>query len=207
MKSVLKVSVVLFFILFFTACKDTTSTNSFPNVIIVMTDDQGYGDLGFNGNMLIRTPHIDKFAAQSVNFTNYHAGTTCSPTRAGLMTARNCLRNGVWHTNAGCSLLNQDEETIADVFSAAGYKTAMFGKWHLGDNYSFLPEQRDFKKPSITREVGLVKHQIIGAMTTRMIPISEMALRKKPRVIVPMFFLKKPCHLSQSLKPIHFCVT
>ena len=86
MKSVLKVSVVLFFILFFSGCKDTTSTNSFPNVIIVMTDDQGYGDLGFNGNTLIRTPHIDKFAAQSVNFTNYHVGTTCSPTRAGLMT-------------------------------------------------------------------------------------------------------------------------
>ena len=146
MKSVLKVSVVLFFILFFTGCKDTTSTNSLPNIIIVMTDDQGYGDLGFNGNTLIRTPHIDKFAAQSVNFTNYHVGTTCSPTRAGLMTARNCLRNGVWHTNAGCSLLNQDEETIADVFSAAGYKTAMFGKWHLGDNYSFLPEQRGFQE-------------------------------------------------------------
>ena len=146
MKSVLKVSVVLFFILFFTGCKDTTSTNSLPNIIIVMTDDQGYGDLGFNGNTLIRTPHIDKFAAQSVNFTNYHVGTTCSPTRAGLMTARNCLRNGVWHTNAGCSLLKQDEETIADVFSAAGYKTAMFGKWHLGDNYSFLPEQRGFQE-------------------------------------------------------------
>ena len=109
-----------------------------------MTDDQGYGDLGFNGNPIIKTPHIDAFASQSVNFSNYHVGTTCSPTRAGLMTARNCLRNGVWHTNAGCSLLNQDEETIADVFSAAGYKTAMFGKWHLGDNYSFLPEQRGF---------------------------------------------------------------
>ena len=117
-----------------------------PNIIIVMTDDQGYGDLGCNGNKIIKTPHIDQFASQSVNFSNYHVGTTCSPTRAGLMTARNCLRNGVWHTNAGCSLLNQEEETIADVFSSAGYKTGMFGKWHLGDNYSFLPEQRGFQE-------------------------------------------------------------
>ena len=126
------------------SCNQQKAVSSSPNVIIVMTDDQGYGDLGFNGNPIIKTPHIDAFASQSVNFSNYHVGTTCSPTRAGLMTARNCLRNGVWHTNAGCSLLNQDEETIADVFSAAGYKTAMFGKWHLGDNYSFLPEQRGF---------------------------------------------------------------
>ncbi|MEC8723956.1 MAG: arylsulfatase [Bacteroidota bacterium] len=117
-----------------------------PNIIIVITDDQGYGDLGCNGNKIIKTPHIDQFASQSVNFSNYHVGTTCSPTRAGLMTARNCLRNGVWHTNAGCSLLNQEEETIADVFSSAGYKTGMFGKWHLGDNFSFLPEQRGFQE-------------------------------------------------------------
>ena len=84
-----------------------------------MTDDQGYGDLGINGNKIIKTPNIDDFSSRSVNFSNYHVGTTCSPTRAGLMTARNCLRNGVWHTNAGCSLLNQEEETIADVLFRA----------------------------------------------------------------------------------------
>ena len=111
-----------------------------------MTDDQGYGDLGINGNKIIKTPNIDDFSSRSVNFSNYHVGTTCSPTRAGLMTARNCLRNGVWHTNAGCSLLNQEEETIADVFSNAGYNTGMFGKWHLGDNFAFLPEQRGFNE-------------------------------------------------------------
>ncbi|MEC8133448.1 MAG: arylsulfatase, partial [Bacteroidota bacterium] len=128
------------------ACNHQKVLDKMPNIIIVMTDDQGYGDLGCNGNKIIKTPHIDQFASQSVNFSNYHVGTTCSPTRAGLMTARNCLRNGVWHTNAGCSLLNQEEETIADVFSSAGYKTGMFGKWHLGDNFSFLPEQRGFQE-------------------------------------------------------------
>jgi arylsulfatase A-like enzyme len=135
---------ILILILFTTivAC----NPKSQPNVIIVITDDQGYGDLGFTGNPIIKTPNIDEFAANAVSFTNYHVGTSCSPTRAGLMTGRNCLRNGVWHTNAGCSLLNQEEETIAEAFGHAGYKTAMFGKWHLGDNYSFLPEQRGFQQ-------------------------------------------------------------
>ena len=146
MKRQLKPCCFFFFFLVFMACNHQKALNEMPNIIIVMTDDQGYGDLGCNGNKIIKTPHIDQFASQSVNFSNYHVGTTCSPTRAGLMTARNCLRNGVWHTNAGCSLLNQEEETIADVFSSAGYKTGMFGKWHLGDNYSFLPEQRGFQE-------------------------------------------------------------
>ena len=146
MKRQLKPCCFFFFFLVFMACNHQKALNEMPNIIIVMTDDQGYGDLGYNGNKIIKTPHIDQFASQSVNFSNYHVGTTCSPTRAGLMTARNCLRNGVWHTNAGCSLLNQEEETIADVFSSAGYKTGMFGKWHLGDNYSFLPEQRGFQE-------------------------------------------------------------
>ena len=144
MKSLSQQSYFLLFLIFIFGCDDKKVINKMPNVIIVITDDQGYGDLGYNGNKLIKTPNIDQFASKSVNFSNYHVGTTCSPTRAGLMTARNSLRNGVWHTNAGCSLLNQDEETIAEVFLAAGYKTAMFGKWHLGDNYSFLPEQRGF---------------------------------------------------------------
>ena len=64
-------------------------------------------------------------------------GTTCAPTRAGLLTGRNCNRNGVWHTIMGASLLNRDEVTMADVFKENGYKTGMFGKWHLGDNHPF----------------------------------------------------------------------
>ena len=113
-----------------------------PNVIIVITDDQGYGDVGHNGNSIIKTPTIDKFASQSISLTNYHVGTTCAPTRAGLLTGRNCNRNGVWHTIMGASLLNREEVTMADVFKENGYKTGMFGKWHLGDNHPFLPEDR-----------------------------------------------------------------
>lgn len=130
------------------SCKTEKSAevNKKPNVIIVITDDQGYGDLGHTGNKIIKTPTIDKFAAQSVSLTNYHVGTTCAPTRAGILTGRNCNRNGVWHTIMGASLLNREEVTMADVFQENGYKTGMFGKWHLGDNHPFLPEDRGFEE-------------------------------------------------------------
>lgn len=117
-----------------------------PNILIVITDDQGYGDLGHTGNPIIKTPAIDKFAAEGVSLTNYHAGTTCAPTRAGLLTGRNCNRNGVWHTIMGASMLNREETTLADVYKENGYKTGMFGKWHLGDNHPFLPNDRGFEE-------------------------------------------------------------
>ena len=117
---------------------------SSPNVVFVITDDQGYGDLGCHGNDIIQTPNLDQLYTESVRFTNYHVGPTCAPTRAGIMTGRYCNCTGVWHTIAGRSLLRQDETTIADFFKAAGYRTGMFGKWHLGDNYPFHPHNRGF---------------------------------------------------------------
>ena len=132
----------------FTSCKEQQvgmdSPKAKPNVIVVITDDQGYGDLGLNGNTIIKTPAIDNFATESVGLSNYHVGTTCAPTRAGLLTGRNCNRNGVWHTIMGASLLNREEITIADVLQKNGYNTAMFGKWHLGDNHPFAPQERGF---------------------------------------------------------------
>jgi len=140
----LVMSIVLF------SCKEeqkkTESTNvdAKPNIVFVITDDQGYGDLGHTGNPIIKTPTIDKFATESVSLTNYHVGTTCAPTRAGLLTGRNCNRNGVWHTIMGASMLNREEVTMADVLKDNGYKTGMFGKWHLGDNSPFRPHERGF---------------------------------------------------------------
>jgi len=135
-------------LLFFGSCtqQSTQKTDSQPNVILVMTDDQGYGDLGHTGNPIIKTPAIDAFAQEAVSLTNYHVGTTCAPTRAGLLTGRNCNRNGVWHTIMGASILNGDEVTMADVFKQNGYNTAMFGKWHLGDNHPSLPNDRGFEE-------------------------------------------------------------
>ena len=117
-----------------------------PNVILVLTDDQGYGDLGCLGNPVIETPHLDRMCAESVRFTNFHVSPTCSPTRAALMTGRDCNRVGVWHTVMGRSLLREDEVTMADVFSANGYATGIFGKWHLGDNYPYRPQDRGFQE-------------------------------------------------------------
>jgi len=115
-----------------------------PNVVLVITDDQGYGDLGCHGNPVIQTPNLDRLYTQSIRLTNFHVGPTCSPTRAALMTGHYCNRTGVWHTIMGRSLLRKDEVTVADVFSAGGYRTAIFGKWHLGDNYPFRPQDRGF---------------------------------------------------------------
>lgn len=115
-----------------------------PNVVLVITDDQGYGDLGCHGNTVIQTPNLDKLYAQSIRLTDFHVDPTCSPTRSALMTGRYSSRTGVWHTIMGRSLLRKDEVTMADVFSAGGYRTGIFGKWHLGDNYPFRPQDRGF---------------------------------------------------------------
>jgi len=120
-----------------------------PNVVLVITDDQGYGDLACHGNPIIKTPNLDKLYTQSVHLTNFHVGPTCSPTRAALMTGHYCNRTGVWHTVMGRSLLRRDEVTVADVFSAAGYRTGIFGKWHLGDNYPYRPQDRGFDETLI----------------------------------------------------------
>ena len=117
-----------------------------PNVILVMTDDQGYGDLGCHGNDVIVTPNLDELYDQSIRLTDFHVDPTCSPTRSALMTGHYSSRTGVWHTIMGRSMLGRDEVTIADVFSASGYRTAIFGKWHLGDNYPYRPQDRGFQE-------------------------------------------------------------
>jgi len=117
-----------------------------PNVVLVMTDDQGYGDVAAHGTPAIKTPNLDRLHAQSVRLTNFHVDPTCSPTRSALMTGRYSGRVGVWHTIMGRSLLRADEVTMADVFAKAGYATGIFGKWHLGDNYPFRPQDRGFQE-------------------------------------------------------------
>lgn len=115
-----------------------------PNVIIVITDDQGKGDLGCKGNRYIKTPNIDNFYEDAVRFTNFHVSTTCAPTRGSLMTGRHTNRVNVFHTISGRSLLFEDEKTLPQVFAENGYTNGMFGKWHLGDNYPYRPEDRGF---------------------------------------------------------------
>ena len=122
----------------------TAAQRKRPNVVLVITDDQGYGDLGCHGNAVIQTPNLDRLYAQSVRLTDFHVDPTCSPTRSALMTGHYSTRTGVWHTIMGRSLLGKDEVTMADAFSTSGYRTGIFGKWHLGDNYPFRPQDRGF---------------------------------------------------------------
>jgi arylsulfatase A-like enzyme len=124
-------------------------------VILVITDDQGYGDLSCHGNPVQKTPNLDELHSQSVRLDNFHVCPTCSPTRASLMTGRHCNRTGVWHTVMGRSLLRKDEVTMADVFAASGYRTGIFGKWHLGDNYPFRPGDRGFHDVLVHKGGGI----------------------------------------------------
>ena len=117
-----------------------------PNIVLVITDDQGYPALGSSGHPFIRTPHLDAFHDESVRFTDFHSGTTCAPTRAGLFTGRYCNSAGVWHTIGGRSLLRRDEVTLASALHGAGYRTGLFGKWHLGDEYPYRPQDRGFEE-------------------------------------------------------------
>jgi len=126
------------------ASKGMRTQGKQPNVVLVITDDQGYGDLGCHGNPVIQTPNLDRLYTQSIRLTDFHVDPTCSPTRSALMTGHYSTRTGVWHTIMGRSLLGKDEVTMADVFSASGYRTGIFGKWHLGDNYPFRPQDRGF---------------------------------------------------------------
>ena len=116
-----------------------------PNIILVITDDQGFGDFGFSGNQHIKTPHIDKFRNNSILLDNFHVDPTCSPTRAALLTGRYSNRTGVWHTVQGRNLLRKREITLPDILSNNGYKTGIFGKWHLGHNYPYRAQDRGFK--------------------------------------------------------------
>lgn len=131
--------------LFFGAC---FALNLFaadhPNVVLIITDDQGYGDLSAHGNPILQTPEMDRLHAESVRLTDYHVSPTCAPTRGAMMSGHYTNRAGPWHTIKGRSFLRVGEATLGEVFGAAGYGTGLFGKWHLGDNYPYRPEDRGF---------------------------------------------------------------
>ncbi len=117
-----------------------------PNVIFVLTDDQGYGDLSCHGNPVLRTPNIDRLYGQSLRLTDFHAAPMCTPTRGQLMSGLDALRNRARHVCGGLTMLRTDVPTMADIFAAGGYRTGLFGKWHLGDSYPYLPQYRGFQE-------------------------------------------------------------
>ena len=142
----------LLFLVFLIGCKKDKTP---PNVILIITDDQGYGDLGFNGNPNIITPALDNFAAESVRFNNFYVSPVCAPTRSSLMTGRYSLRTGVRDTYNGGAIMASSEVTIAEMLKQANFTTGIFGKWHLGDNYPSRPSDQGFDESLIHLAGGM----------------------------------------------------
>ena len=115
-----------------------------PNVVVILTDDQGWGDLSLHGNPNLSTPHIDALARSGAEIRHFYVCAVCSPTRAEFLTGRYHTRMGVYSTSSGGERFNADEQTIADVFRGNGYATAAYGKWHSGMQYPYHPNARGF---------------------------------------------------------------
>jgi arylsulfatase A-like enzyme len=126
-----------------------------PNVIMILTDDQGYGDMSCHGHPVLKTPKMDRLREESLRLTDFHVTPMCAPTRGELMSGVHCLRNGAMATSLGRHLLNPELPTIADLFSAGGYSTGIFGKWHLGDTYPYRPMDRGFEEAIYHHGFGL----------------------------------------------------
>ena len=115
-----------------------------PNVLVFLSDDQGWGDLSSSGNGDLATPHVDSLAREGASFERFFVCAVCSPTRAEFLTGRHHARSGVYSTSGGGERMDLDEVTIADHFKAAGYRTGAFGKWHNGMQYPYHPNGRGF---------------------------------------------------------------
>lgn len=115
-----------------------------PNILFILTDDQGYGDISAHGNPVLKTPNLDKLRSEGVRFTDFHVSPTCSPTRSALMTGRHEFKNGITHTILERERMTLDATTIAQVLQRSGYTTGIFGKWHLGDEAEYQPNRRGF---------------------------------------------------------------
>ncbi|MCD6596752.1 MAG: arylsulfatase, partial [Bacteroidales bacterium] len=146
-KSILSYFLLAYFLLSCTGNKEKnadTYVHKKPNVLLIMTDDQGFGDFGFTGNPDVITPNLDKLAQRSIFFNNFHVSPVCAPTRSSLMTGKYHALTGVYDTYNGGAIMATEEVTLAEILKDHGYKTGIFGKWHLGDNYPFRPQDQGF---------------------------------------------------------------
>ena len=125
---------------------DTPGALKKPNVLIVLTDDQGYGDFSCHGNPVLKTPNLDRLRETCVRFTNFHAAPMCTPSRGQLMTGMDAVRNGATSVTGGRSFIRRGIALMPEIFAAGGYRTGIFGKWHLGDYYPHRPMDKGFQE-------------------------------------------------------------
>ena len=147
--------VILVLAVFTVSAQASSLEDTRPNIILVMTDDQGMGDLSCLGNPVLRTPNLDRFYGLSTRFTDFHVSPTCAPTRAALLSGRHEFRNGVTHTIKEREIMAASTTTIADLLSGNGYETGIFGKWHLGDEDAYQPYNRGFTETFIHGAGGI----------------------------------------------------
>ena len=133
----------------------TQGQTSKPNVILIMTDDQGYGDMSVHKNPIIKTPAMDQLHSESVRFTDFHVASKCTPTRGQLLTGLDAMRNGATRVCQGRSMVRRDIKMMPEYFAESGYATGMFGKWHLGDAYPHRPRFRGFQEVVSFRAWGI----------------------------------------------------
>lgn len=126
-----------------------------PNVLILLTDDQGYGDFSCHGNPVLRTPALDRLHSESIRFTDFHAAPMCTPTRGQLLTGQDALRNRATSVTAGRAVVRRELKIMPEFFAASGYATGLFGKWHVGDNYPYRPMDRGFQEAKYFLGFGL----------------------------------------------------
>jgi arylsulfatase A len=139
-------SLALCTLAFLLAAPISSYSQSSPNILLIMADDMGFGDIGTGGNDVIQTPNLDSLATESFRFNHFYVSPVCAPTRASLLTGKYHQRTGVWSVTNGFETMRASEKTLAEILSDAGYATGLFGKWHLGENYPSVPHAQGFDR-------------------------------------------------------------
>src|SRR5438067_1502622 len=132
-----------------------SAATSRPNVVLIISDDQGFGDLGCHGNPKLRTPNLDRLAGEGTELEAFFVCPVCAPTRSSLLTGRYNYRTGAIDTYLGRALMYPEEITLAQMLGQAGYRTGIFGKWHLGDNYPMRPQDKGFQETLVLKGGGI----------------------------------------------------
>ena len=183
-----------------------------PNVVLILTDDQGYGDLSLHGNPQLATPNIDSIAREGVRFTRYCTSPVCSPTRSSLLTGRYNYRTGVVDTYLGRSMMRGEEQTIAEMLRPAGYRTGIFGKWHLGDNYPLRSIDQGFDESLVIQGGGLLQpgdlpQELTGVKPSYFDPVLSRNGKWEPQkgYCTDIYFREAMRFIDQSRSKPFFC--